>query len=107
MTDKRVVRKVKKTLMNMSATESERFRNTILGLMAEYNITMLEALIWEFEALFNTTGEKIFKKYGEKGMRTRFDKFMEAYGVTDEDEINFYGGVFFGSSPDFQLGIAA
>lgn len=74
------------------------FNERIIGMMAEYNITMSEALLWDFEG-FYFTASHIYEKFGMRGLENRFRTYLLRNGLVGP-KADFYVDIFLGRAND-------
>jgi hypothetical protein len=74
------------------------FNDRIFGMMAEYQISMSEALLWDFESFGFTTYE-IYDKFGMKGVENRFRTYLLRNGLVGGNA-DFYADIFLGREND-------
>jgi len=84
----------------------ESFEKTIVGMMAEYDITMFDALLWDFETFLLDDAEKLYTKSGAAMLENRFRKYLTDSGVSFERK-DFYADIFMGRSANMGLSINA
>ena len=80
---------------------TETFASRIIGMMADYNITMFDALLWEFEG-FGFNAEKIYEKNGLKTLEFRFRNMLTKNGLKEDDQ-GYYVGIFMGTENNVEL----
>lgn len=80
-----------------------RYNQRIFGMMMDYQIDMVEAMLWDFESFgFNVT--EMFKKHGLQGVETQFDNYMYLINrVVTREDILFYRDIFTGKSENYVL----
>ena len=83
----------KKIMLNVDT-----FDDRILGMMADYQVSMGEALLWDFES-FGFTAALIYDKFGMSGIENRFRTYLLRNGIVGENA-NFYTGIFIGRDND-------
>ena len=80
----------------------ESFEKTIIGMMAEYDITMFDALLWDFETFLLDDAEKMYIDSGAAMLENRFRKYLSDSGVSSERK-DFYADVFMGRAANMEL----
>lgn len=73
------------------------FTNRILGMMVDYEASMGEALLWDYES-FGYKVSHIYKSFGEAGIENSFRAYLSQNGVTDS--VDFYTDIFMGRDDD-------
>lgn len=77
------------------------FNDRIMGMMEDHNISMSEALLWDFEG-FTFTASHIYAKYGIRGLENRFRTYLIRKCVSGKDS-DFYTNIFLGRDYDRKL----
>lgn len=83
---------------NKIVLNSDTFATRIIDMMAEYQISMSEALLWDFES-FGFTATHIYDKFGMKGIENRFRTYLLRNGITGGNA-DFYTDIFVGRDND-------
>jgi hypothetical protein len=85
--------------------DNKTYAETIVGMMKDYDITMFDALLWDFESYPFVFGnaEKIFKNKGAAILESTFRKYLTLNGITSEADKNFYTGIFMGRENNLEL----
>lgn len=85
--------------------DNKTYTEAIVGMMKDYNITMFDALLWDFESYPFVFGdaEKIFKNSGGAILESIFHKYLTLNGITSEADKNFYAGIFMGRENNMEL----
>lgn len=78
------------------------FNHRIVGMMADYGISMSEALWWDYEG-FHNDAESLLKENGIESVEKSFEKYLKINGVKKEANIIFYRDIFTGKSIDLGL----
>lgn len=76
----------------------ETFNERITGMMYDYNTSMSQALLWDFEG-FTFTASLIYSKYGMRGLENRFRTYLIRNGIAGKDA-DFYTNIFLGRDND-------
>lgn len=87
-------------------TEEEvanKFNSRIIGMMADHEITMSEALWWDFEGVNYVEAAEVCKKGGLDLVRKQFRQYLTANGFTKTSNLDFYTDIFTGKSVDLEL----
>lgn len=89
-------------------TDNKTFAKVIIGMMKDYNITMFDALLWDFESYPFVFGnaEKIYERSGAAILEATFKKYLTLNGVTAEEDKEFYTDIFMGRKNNMELGSA-
>ena len=80
----------------------ESFEKAIIGMMADYKITMFDALLWDFETFLLDDAEKLYTKSGAAMLENRFRKYLTDSGVSSGRK-DFYADVFMGRAANMEL----
>lgn len=83
----------KKIVLNV-----ETFDDRIIGMMADYQVSMAEALMWDFES-FGFTTKHIYDKFGMNGVENRFRTYLLRNGIVGQNA-DFYTNIFIGRDND-------
>jgi hypothetical protein len=83
---------------NKIVLNADTFNERIFGMMAEYQIPMSEALLWDFES-FGFTTIHIYDKFGMKGVENRFRTYLLRNGLVGGNA-DFYTDIFLGREND-------
>ena len=82
---------------------SENLAKRIIGMMNDYDVTMFDALLWDFEALARVpNAEKFWEKFGTEALERRFRQYLNMSGVS-KDHHDYYTGIFMGTTPNVEL----
>lgn len=79
----------------------DNFARRMVGMMVDYDITMFDALLWDFEAYNNA--DKIYESHGAKTLERKFKRWLMGNGIRDAKDMDFYTGVFMGTGSNFEL----
>lgn len=77
---------------------ADTFNERIMGMMAEYQVPMSEALLWDFES-FWFTASHIYNKFGMRGLENRFRTYLLRNGIVGNNA-DFYTDIFLGRDND-------
>lgn len=85
--------------------DNKAYAEIIVGMMKDYNITMFDALLWDFESYPFAFGnaEKIYKQSGAAILESTFRKYLTLNGVTTETDKDFYTDIFMGRKNNMEL----
>lgn len=73
------------------------FTNRILGMMMDYDASMSDALLWDYEG-FGYNIKYIYKNFGEMGVENSFRTYLSNNGV--KENVEFYADIFMGRDDD-------
>lgn len=79
----------------------ETFNERIIGMMADNNISMSDALTWDFEG-FEYDIPSLYKKGGEELVEAKFEIYLVRNGLSIKDG-KFYLDIFMGRTEDLAL----
>jgi hypothetical protein len=96
---------LKKTIEELKMLDNKTYAETIVGMMKDYNVTMFDALLWDFESYPFVAGnaEKIFANSGAAILESTFRKYLSANGITSDADKEFYTGIFMGRENNMEL----
>lgn len=77
---------------------NDTFMNRIMGMMIDHQISMSEALLWDFES-FGFTTSLVYDKFGMKGVENRFRTYLLRNGLVG-GQADFYTDIFLGREND-------
>ena len=77
------------------------FSERIIGMMKDYDITMFDSLLWDFESFYGDANE-MFWKNGKDVLENTFNQYLCENGVA-EDYCAFYTDIFMGRSENMEL----
>ena len=80
----------------------EVFNTRIIGMMADYGISMSDAMTWDFES-FGRSVKEIFELGGDAYVEHELEHYLWQNGITSYDGIKFYTDLFMGRSNDVIL----
>jgi hypothetical protein len=75
----------------------EVFTKSIITMMIDYELTMFDALLWDFEG-FGYETEKLNQVHGALGLEKYFRSYLLKNGIDDRPNIDFYADIFMGRS---------
>lgn len=78
------------------------FANRIVGMMADYKITMREALLWEYECVLGKNTNELNPLLAEFS----FVNFLDSNGINNPGDVKFYTDIFMQRANDMELTIA-
>ena len=81
---------------------SDAFAERIVGMMADYEITMFDALLWDFES-FGFDSEQLFKSRGINSLERSFRVYLVKNGIENVKDEDFYTDIFMGRSNNMGL----
>lgn len=82
---------------------TESFSERIIGMMNDYDITMFDALLWDFES-FGFDLNKIVEGRGVTSLERSFRVYLVKNGIEDSKDEDFFADVFMGRSNNMKLG---
>lgn len=77
------------------------FSERIIGMMKDYNITMFDAMLWDFESFYGDANEMFWKK-GKDILEATFGQYLDENGV-EQNHQAFYIDIFMGRSENMEL----
>ena len=78
------------------------FEKNIIDMMVEYDITMFDALLWDFEASLLEDAERIYERNGFEVLESEFRKYLTNNEVLFERK-DFYADIFMGRAANMEL----
>ena len=78
------------------------FNTRILGMMADYGISMSDAMTWDFES-FGRSVKEIFELGGDAYVEHELDHYLWQNSISSYDGVKFYTDLFMGRSNDVML----
>jgi propanediol dehydratase small subunit len=78
------------------------FEKHVVGMMADYDITMFDALLWDFESYLTQDADIIYEKAGAAVLENKFRKYLELNEVPS-DRREFYADIFMGRASNMEL----
>lgn len=90
----------------MKALTGDSYAEIIVGMMKDYNITMFDALLWDFESTLLHNAESLYESKGIKALENAFRRYLTDNGIDAEKDKDFYADIFMGRSNNMELGIA-
>ena len=83
---------------------SDSYAKAIVGMMADYEITMFDALLWDFESYCGLTdAANIYHVDGLQSLERRFRVYLVRHGVEDIKDEDFYTDLFMGRTHNIGL----
>lgn len=80
------------------------YAERIVGMMADYNATMFDALLWDFESFCELSDpSQIYEIDGIKSLERRFRVYLVRNGIEDVKDEDFYTDIFMGRSHNMGL----
>jgi hypothetical protein len=76
------------------------FNTRLLGMMADYEISMSDAMTWDFES-FGRSIKEIFELGGDAYVEHELDHYLWQNGINDYHNAKFYIDLFMGRANDF------
>lgn len=74
----------------------------IIGMMIDYNISMVDAMAWDFES-FGRSIKELYEIGGEGYVEYEFEHYLWQNHIRKGDNIKFYSDVFMGRRNNFVL----
>jgi len=96
---------LKTIIEDITMLDKNTYAETIIGMMKDYNITMFDALLWDFESYPFVFGnaENVFKNKGAAILESTFRKYLSFNGITEQGDKDFYAGIFMGREKNMEL----
>lgn len=89
-------------MFNLQAT-ADTFGRRMIGMMSDYDITMFDALLWDFEGFGDgCDSEVLFETKGLEALEKRFRQYLAKCGL-EEGSQDYYVGIFMGFTPNVEL----
>lgn len=90
----------------LTLTEDEavaEFNERILGMMADYEVPMSEALWYDFEGVTYINTTETYKKGGLELVEKHFRKYLSNNKINESGNVNFFTDIFMGRTEDLVL----
>lgn len=81
--------------------QPQTFAERMIGMMKDYNITLFDALLWDFESYY-VDATKIYSTHGIRTLENTFIQYLEENGAL-AGEKSFYTEIFMGRSENMEL----
>jgi hypothetical protein len=78
------------------------FSDRIFGMMKDYEVSMGEALWWDFEGFHHNTLE-YYKRGGMELVEEKFHIYLEQNKIVEQGHKSFYVEIFMGRDDDIML----
>lgn len=83
---------------------SDTYARRIVGMMADYEITMFDALLWDFDSFCKRQdASAIYEDKGAVVLERMFRKYLVTNGIEDSRDQDFYTDMFMGRSNNMGL----
>jgi hypothetical protein len=81
------------------------YAEIIVDMMNDYNITMFDALLWDFESypFVGFSAEKLYTRSGIEALELTFRDYLVLNGITDQKDKDFYTDIFMGRKNNMEL----
>lgn len=91
-------------MVEIEQVTADTFADRIVGMMADYKITMFDALLWDFETFCGLSDPaSIYQFDGLNSLERRFRVYLVRNGIENIQDEDFYTDVFMGRSHNMQL----
>ena len=74
----------------------------LLGMMADYNISLSKAMEWDFES-FGSSVDELYEEGGDGYVQYQFDFYLWQNGIHKFDNVKHYTDIFMGRKEDLIL----
>jgi hypothetical protein len=86
-----------------AAKTRSRYIERILGMMKDYEIDMVEAMLWDFES-FGYNAVQTYKKRGLNAVEVQFEEYLRGINLIMKDgDIRFFRDMFTGKTENLVL----
>lgn len=85
--------------------DNKTYAEIIIGMMNDYNITMFDALLWDFESYpsIGSSAENFYARSGIEALELAFREYLLLNGITDQKDKDFYTDIFMGRKNNMEL----